>query len=191
MSDQYNNFDIYSKLTQFHVYDWDNPSDNLKTFGAGGMAYFNGMIEVRYSKDGYDPHFIGSNIHINAMELAHNSILTLEPNQNTDMNNLIHIAANYAEHNVFKYMTPEIMPYRTMAEFLQGRPRELIATQYYNLINIMKDKQKLNDMILTGTAPTGSNAYWSITGANEELYPMMQKAGVIPGSVCGIHSCRC
>lgn len=155
--------DIFSKLRNFDVYHVDNRSESMKKYGALGLAYFNGDIETTWSGFQLADRYVAMDVHIAAMELAHNALLALLPdNQFTDeFNNLIHYAANYAK---LPYMMPGQMTFRTLQE-AQARPRvrpDVILLKYYNLARILQDMKKINDEIKAGTAPDGVNPYWTV-----------------------------
>lgn len=186
MQDQYYGKDIFSKLTEYHIFDEKNPSRELKDYGAAGLAFFDGRIHVRYFKSGYDPRFVIGNPHVNTMEQAHNALLVLLPGEYDEMNNLIHYADNLSfPHQRCTYMTRYTMQFRTKTQFLKAKPREKIVVEWYNLMNLVRDRKKINEIIASGQAPVGNNPYWPVnTDSMGEEFLRMKAKGILPGSVC-------
>lgn len=175
---------IFSKLTKYHVFDYNNPSQEMREFGAGGLAFFNGEIHVRYDREGYDSRFPLFNIHVNAMEQAHNALLSLLPGEHSEMNNLIHFADNLKDYRRYEYMTKTTTNFRTKMDFLRGKPRQKIMIEWYNLNNLVRDKSKINELIYAGKAPMGKNPYWSTSNSSSEMFIKMKAKGLVPGSIC-------
>jgi hypothetical protein len=188
MRDQYYGKDIFAKLTEYHVFEYHKPSQEMKDFRATGIAFFDGRIHVRYDRNGYDSRFTGLIPHVGAMELAHNALMVLLPGEYDEMNNLIHYADNLTLfHKRCEYMTRSIYQHRTKTQFLKGKPREKIVVEWYNLMNLVRDRKKINEIIASGNAPIGNNPYWRVrTESMGEEFLRMKAKGIMPGSVCSL-----